>query len=214
MSLFKSKKEKEDIKRTKKEAKDEEIKILNYFKSNSNLVIGDIYFDDEYEKLFIKKSFIANRKQIVFNYGELISFTPIFIGGKIKKHHGITRAVAGGLLAGPIGALVGAGTGGKEFESIKRLGVMLHLTDNRNIEYLFLDSETKIDSLIGKTYFKNYNELSAKLEQIVSENSKPEDQTTKSFDSVEEIRKYKQLLDDGIINQEEFDAKKKELLNL
>ena len=30
----------------------------------------------------------------------------------------------------------------------------------------------------------------------------------------DEIRKYKQLLDEGIITQEEFDVKKKELLNL
>ena len=33
-------------------------------------------------------------------------------------------------------------------------------------------------------------------------------------DIPDEIRKYKQLLDDDIITQEEFDAKKKELLNL
>ena len=30
----------------------------------------------------------------------------------------------------------------------------------------------------------------------------------------DELRKYKALLDDGIITQEEFEAKKKELLNL
>jgi len=33
-------------------------------------------------------------------------------------------------------------------------------------------------------------------------------------DSVDEIKKYKELLDSGIITQEEFDAKKKELLGL
>ncbi|EME3488642.1 SHOCT domain-containing protein, partial [Enterococcus faecium] len=30
----------------------------------------------------------------------------------------------------------------------------------------------------------------------------------------DELRKYKELLDDGIINQEEFNIKKKELLDL
>lgn len=34
------------------------------------------------------------------------------------------------------------------------------------------------------------------------------------FDAAAEIRKYKQLLDDGIISQSEFDAKKKQLLGL
>ncbi|MCQ4637144.1 SHOCT domain-containing protein [Anaerovorax odorimutans] len=32
--------------------------------------------------------------------------------------------------------------------------------------------------------------------------------------SADEIRKYKELMDDGIISQEEFEAKKKELLGL
>ncbi|HAQ1921192.1 TPA: SHOCT domain-containing protein, partial [Enterococcus faecium] len=32
--------------------------------------------------------------------------------------------------------------------------------------------------------------------------------------SADEIKKYKELLDEGIINQEEFDFKKKELLGL
>lgn len=36
----------------------------------------------------------------------------------------------------------------------------------------------------------------------------------KSKDPLEEIKKYKELLDSGIITQEEFDAKKKQLLNL
>ena len=36
----------------------------------------------------------------------------------------------------------------------------------------------------------------------------------KSKDPIEKIKKYKELLDSGIINQEEFDKKKKELLNL
>ena len=34
------------------------------------------------------------------------------------------------------------------------------------------------------------------------------------IDPIEEIKKYKELLDSGIINQEEFNKKKKELLDL
>ena len=32
--------------------------------------------------------------------------------------------------------------------------------------------------------------------------------------NADELKKYKELLDEGIISQEEFDAKKKQLLNL
>jgi len=38
--------------------------------------------------------------------------------------------------------------------------------------------------------------------------------SSSSDDSVSEIQKYKELLDSGAITQEEFDAKKKELLGL
>lgn len=41
---------------------------------------------------------------------------------------------------------------------------------------------------------------------------KVENGTTAS--NVDEIRKYKELLDDGIIIQDEFEAKKKQLLGL
>lgn len=39
-------------------------------------------------------------------------------------------------------------------------------------------------------------------------------QVTNSISSSDEIKKYKDLLDSGAITQEEFDAKKKQLLNL
>ncbi|MBO7214617.1 MAG: DUF4234 domain-containing protein [Clostridia bacterium] len=39
-------------------------------------------------------------------------------------------------------------------------------------------------------------------------------QTAKEYNSVDLIKKYKDLLDDGAITQEEFDAKKKEILGL
>lgn len=53
-------------------------------------------------------------------------------------------------------------------------------------------------------------------EQMAAIKSPTQSQTVvqSTPDVPDEIRKYKQLLDDNIITQEEFDAKKKELLNL
>ena len=45
-------------------------------------------------------------------------------------------------------------------------------------------------------------EHSAKTDQAVPTNS------------IDELRKYKQLFDEGIISKEEFEGKKKQLLNL
>ncbi|HAP9644994.1 TPA: SHOCT domain-containing protein, partial [Enterococcus faecium] len=48
-----------------------------------------------------------------------------------------------------------------------------------------------------------------KQQSILDNNSKET-----QISSADEIKKYKELLDEGIINQEEFDFKKKELLGL
>ena len=37
---------------------------------------------------------------------------------------------------------------------------------------------------------------------------------SKPTDSIDELKRYKELLDTGVITQEEFDAKKKQLLGL
>jgi len=211
MGLFSSKADKEKAKIEKANRKAENEKMLEYFKNHSDYKVGDMYFDDKHGKLFIKKSFTMNRSQAVYNYDELISYTPMFEGGKIKKHHGITRAIVGGVLAGPVGAVVGAGTGGKEFATIKRLGFILHLTDNRSQNYMLMISESKSDSFLTKSAMEDYNNIAAKLDQIISSNTQ---ESTSNGSNADELRKFKGLLDDGIISQAEFDEKKKELLGL
>lgn len=205
MGLFGSKADKEKAKIEKANRKAENEKILEYFKNHSDYKVGDMYFDDKHGKLFIKKSFTMNRSQAVYNYDELISYTPIFEGGKIKKHHGITRAIVGGVLAGPVGAVVGAGTGGKEFDTIKRLGFILHLTDNRSQNYMLMISESKSDSFLTKSAIEDYNNIAAKLDQIISSNAQ---EPTSADSNADKLRKFKVLLDDAIISQADFDEKK------
>ncbi|MTD37671.1 SHOCT domain-containing protein [Erwinia sp. CPCC 100877] len=209
MGLFKSKEEKRKLKEAKTLNKQKQSDLKDYFIKNHDLALADFLFNDREKAMYIKKSMMNNKATLV-EYSDLISYTAIFEGGTIKKHHGITRAVVGGMLAGPVGALVGAGTGGKEFNSIKRLGVMLHMSDNKSFKYLLLNSEAKTDSLIGKTHMDAYNKIAAKLDQIIAANNSMSVQITSSTD---EIRKFKQLLNDGIIT-EEFNTKKKQLLGL
>lgn len=54
------------------------------------------------------------------------------------------------------------------------------------------------------------------MEPLVVSKPEPAPQPAASapMSSFDEVRKYKELLDDGIITQEEFDAKKKEILGL
>ena len=68
---------------------------------------------------------------------------------------------------------------------------------------------------------KNYDELHAKIssllvarQDIKKKNTTEQTIISTPLSNAEELKKYKDLLDAGIITQEEFDAKKKQLLGL
>ena len=61
---------------------------------------------------------------------------------------------------------------------------------------------------------ENKNELYSAITNLLLERQKGKTIVTEKSDSVEEIKKFKELLDSGIITQEEFNKKKQQLLSL
>ncbi|GEO70286.1 SHOCT domain-containing protein [Levilactobacillus acidifarinae] len=157
----------------------------------------------------------------LLDFSEIISYTPHVEGHEVKKHHGLTRAATGGLLFGGAGAIVGAVTGGKQFDQVTRVSITVRLSSGEAIEYNLLPTgKTKSTSFEAKTANGRLEDMSALLDRIIEANhtSTPVFSQVTSKESLispaDEIRKYKSLLDDGIITQEEFDTKKHSLLNL
>lgn len=66
-------------------------------------------------------------------------------------------------------------------------------------------------TLVSKTEYEQALEIKELIENANNNETTQQVQTT---DATDEIRKFKSLLDEGILTQEEFDAKKKELLGL
>ena len=72
--------------------------------------------------------------------------------------------------------------------------------------------------IISLGYVKNedaeeaYNYIMKRFREFKEEKNKQHENS--SISSADELKKYKELLDTGIITQEEFDAKKKQLLGL
>jgi F0F1-type ATP synthase beta subunit len=62
----------------------------------------------------------------------------------------------------------------------------------------------------------NYKEILNVINELISNRGNTTESTTifTQASNAEELKKYKDLLDQGIITQEEFDAKKKQLLGL
>ena len=69
------------------------------------------------------------------------------------------------------------------------------------ISFFFVEERNKIHEIMSNLLIERQN---AKNKQVVE---------TKN-DTADELKKFKELLDSGVITQEEFDAKKKQLLGL
>lgn len=72
-------------------------------------------------------------------------------------------------------------------------------------------SDENTVTLVSKTEYEQALEIKELIEHA---NNNESTQQVQKIDAAEEIRKFKALLDDGILTQEEFETKKKELLGL
>ena len=127
-------------------------------------------------------------------------------------------ALVGGLVAGPVGAMIGGSRGKKSTTTSTRKEVAsrgyIHFEDTSHKEYVLpfeaLRKQATFleDHFLYSKEFENSEDVNTSVVQkFGSNNSSPES-------IPDRLRKLKSLLDDEIITQEEFDAKKKELLNL
>ena len=138
-----------------------------------------------------------------------------------KRKHGVARALTGGIIAGPVGAIAGAVSGhDKVKEFIDRLGVTVYLKDGATMDIMTIRKSVKASD--ASFQVQEYNLLCRKLNSILvanqnaqqSQPNEPVQENVEETDAAEQIRKFKSLLDDGIITEEEFEAKKKQLLDL
>lgn len=155
----------------------------------------------------------------MFKYSNLLSFE-LLEDGKTVTKGGLGRAVAGGVLFGGAGAIVGGVTGHKKSNNIctsLRIKVTLRNAHCDNIYISFINCETKKSGFLYQTCYNNAQICLSELEIISDKNKyamQQVDVQTAEISPADEILKYKKLYDEGIITQEEFDAKKKQLLNL
>ena len=135
--------------------------------------------------------------------------------GESIASSGLGRALAGGILFGGAGAVVGAVTGRKKSKLICNSLKVKITTKNINNPVVYADfitTSTKKSSIIYKTYYDLAQKCLSTLQLIVNWNQKVKETPISS--DADEILKFKNLLDQGIISQDEFEAKKKQLLNL
>ena len=156
----------------------------------------------------------------LFRHEELAHFELLEDGNSVSIG-GLGRAAVGGILFGGVGAVVGAVTGGKVTKKVlTSLEVVIVLNNpyRKKIMINCMGGEKNIKS--GSMKYKHYMQdaqnlmiflhgIKARAKASLSPIESPPDAS-----AADEILQFKKLLDMGVITEEEFVVKKKQLLGL
>ncbi|HIT41926.1 MAG TPA: SHOCT domain-containing protein [Candidatus Caccovicinus merdipullorum] len=151
----------------------------------------------------------------VFSFDDLVSYEVIENGDTVSKG-GLGSAIVGGALFGGVGAVVGGITGGKKSKSIIKDLRIKFITQNPIYPEVYINiiinGNVKSGSMMYSVYYGFLQKILTELTLIQNEQKK--ECRLENTSEVDEILKFKKLLDGGIITQEEFEAKKKQILGL
>lgn len=177
--------------------------------------VGNLVHFDDINKVLKFQNGISLKPNSALAYEDIGDFEIIEDNNQVVKS-GLSTAIGGGVLFGPAGAIAGAviGKGKKGKEYVEKLQVILKMKNGQTKTISFISTKTKVKSLTYKTLEPQFRETVLKIESIIKQNVALSIETVSPTSSTDEIRKYKELLDDGILTQEEFDFKKKELLGI
>lgn len=189
---------------------DENLRLFNPTKK-----IGSyIEFDDNRKEWLVSLGLLGKKKKI-YKYSDIVDFELLEDGESIIKKGGVGRAVAGGLLFGGVGAVVGGVTGKQKTKSLcESLKIKITINDiNNPVVYVkFITVETKKDSLTYTSAYKAAQMCLSTLKLIMNDKDNEIANSNAQISAADEILKFKNLLDSGIITEEEFIKKKNELL--
>ena len=183
----------------------------------TNNIENYIEFDEDNKKWLVSKRSENDKKApIIHSYENIVKFEILEDGESIVSG-GVGRAIVGGALFGATGAIVGGITGKKTTRKVVDTFKIKITFNNINnpLEYVnLINAKTKTNSSIYQNACNEAQEILSVLSIIIKNNDKADNEQSKTSDSIEQVKGLKELLDLGAITEEEFNTKKKELLNL
>ena len=157
---------------------------------------------------------------LTFNFNDLIDYE-LCQDGKSLVSGAASGALAGGLVFGTVGAIAGASSVREIIQNCIDLHINLSVNNVKCPHYQlpFIVETVANDSNEYKYEIGFANEIMSLLTFIKANSTKKsckqfESAVDSATDKYDEIKKIKELLDAGIITQDEFNAKKKQLLDL
>lgn len=182
----------------------------------NNKKYSALYIDDKNEQWSI--CYYNSSQFKIYKYSDLNSFE-LFENGNSKVQGRAGSALVGGYFFGVVGAIAGASRGKIIDEVCSSLQVKINVKDLNNPvisitlnntpikkssdAYLSLMNQAK--SLIGNLEFISSSKNIDEAPKINLQNNQP---------LKEQLQELKDMLNEGLITQEEFEQKKKQILNL
>lgn len=183
----------------------------------SKQVIGFLEIDDIKKKWLIPDGLLGKKKKPkIYKYSDILDYELLEDGESIVKG-GLGRAVVGGALFGGVGAVVGGVTGKKKSKEIcKSLKIKVTLNDvNNPVAYIsFIATEFKKSSLTYQQHYRSAQECISLLQYMCSNSDTRASASETNLSASDEIKEFKKLMDEGLITEEEFTAKKKQILGI
>lgn len=177
---------------------------------------GTVFFDKNYSQQFVLTDYEWGGAE--FNES-VVSKTKGNDKSKTKRTGRATGALLGTLIAPGVGTIVGGmvGTGNKKTKG-KNESETVQTVNKKEVKTLaalkLVDKNTNEKVIIG---FECDSKKDIEIRSFVFEETEDDTNVDYPVDektSIQLLKEYKDLLDEGIITQEEFDKKKKELLNI
>lgn len=200
--------DKKGLERQQQENKEKDFNdILNSFKDYST-PHNNFYFNNDSNQILLVESFdhYEYKKYDITDFSGFSKDVQQETYTETKKKHGITRSVVGGVIAGPVGALIGAGTSkGNTTQNTYITGI--------DFTIRFRDGNTCVLGFDGtEGGISASNSFEILLEEI--KNIQKQGNQKQNSSSVDDLTKLKELVDAGVLTEEEFTAKKKQILGI
>ena len=186
--------------------------------------VGRVFNIDDKNRLWCISTGTFNEKNgDIHSFDEVLGVELLEDGETVVKG-GAGGALVGGLLFGGVGAMVGASTSARRTNGkCSSLKIKITLNDYYHpVEYIDLLKGYGNLSISKKS--SNYKKAIGTAQEILSvfqimlnENQaaqQNQEGTVQQVSAADEIRKYKELMDEGIITEAEFEAKKRQLLGI
>lgn len=180
----------------------------NNFKITSS--VRNVLIDENTKRWAVYKS----EQSPIYDFKDIIKVELDENGNKYVSQNGVLRAVVGSAVFGGVGAIVGATTATKS-HTINSLNVIVYTSriSDPVITIPLIISPVSDSSALYSRNKADAIKLMGMLNAIAVQNEPAKVENVSAISNADELAKYKKLLDEGAISEEEYKEVKSKILN-